>query len=99
MPPSIRPLRSDLETLRLLLECASLPATDAAPFKQMHEELVSGKRADLNEAERASVQSAFDRYDVANFQYSSRKDSYKKAQDRVIAAFEAMPRPKRPPGK
>jgi hypothetical protein len=99
MPTPMRLLRSDRETLRLLLEFAKMPAGEAAPFNQIYEELVGGRRADLTDMERVSVQSAFDRYGVSNLQYPSRKSSYQKAQDRVAAALDAMPRPKRPPGK
>jgi hypothetical protein len=95
----MRLLRSDRETLRLLLELAKMPSGEAAPFQQLYDELVGGQRADLNDTERVSVQSAFDRYGVANLQYPSRKTSYQKAQDSAAAAFDAMPRPKRPPGK
>jgi hypothetical protein len=99
MPAPMRLLRSDRETLRLLLEFAKMPSGEAAPFNQMYEELVGGRRADLTDTERRSVQSAFDRYRVANLQYPSHKNSYQRAQDSAAAAFDAMPRPKRPPGK
>jgi hypothetical protein len=95
----MRLLRSDRETLRLLLEFAKMPSGEVAPFQQMYEELVGGGRADLTDTERTSVQSAFDRHGVANLQYPSRKTSYQRAQDSAAAAFDAMPRPKRPPGK
>jgi hypothetical protein len=99
MPTPISLLRSDRETLRLLLEFGKLPSGEAAPFKQMYEDLVGGQRADLDDTERVSVQSAFDRYGIANLQYPSRKNSYQRAQDSAAAKFDAMPRPKRPPGK
>jgi hypothetical protein len=99
MPTPIRLLRSDRETLRLLLEFAKMPSDEAAPFNQMHEELVDGRRADLTDAERVSVQSAFDRHGVSRLQYPTRKTSYQRAQDSAAAAFDAMPRPKRPPGR
>jgi hypothetical protein len=99
MPTPMRLLRSDRDTLRLLLEFAKMPSDEAAPFKQMYDELVGGGRADLTDAERVSVQSAFERHGVANLQYPSRKTSYQRAQDRAAAAFDAMPRPKHPPGK
>jgi hypothetical protein len=99
MPIPMRLLRSDRETLRLLLEFAKMPSGEAAPFNQMYEELVDGRRADLNDTERVSVQSAFDRHGVANLQYPPRKTSYQRVQDKAAAAFDAMPRPKRPPGK
>jgi hypothetical protein len=95
----MRLLRSDRETLRLLLEFAKMPAGEAAPFNKMYEELVGGQRADLTDTERVSVQSAFERHGVANLQYPPRKTSYQRAQDSAAAAFDAMPRPKRPPGK
>jgi hypothetical protein len=95
----MRLLRSDRETLRVLLEFAKMPSGEAAPFQQMYEELVDGRRADLTDTERVSVQSAFERHGVANLQYPSRKTSYERAQDSAAAAFDAMPRPKRPPGK
>ncbi len=99
MPTPMRLLRSDRETLRLLLELAKMPSGEAVPFNQMYEELVDGRRADLTDIERASVQSAFDRHGVANLQYPSRKTSYQRAHESAAAAFDAMPRPKRPPGK
>ena len=99
MPTPMRLLRSDRETLRLLLEFAKMPAGEAAPFNQMYEELVGGQRVDLTDTERLSVQSAFERHGVANLQYPPRKTSYQRAQDTAAAAFDAMPRPKRPPGK
>ncbi len=95
----MRFLRSDRETLRLLLEFGKLPSGEAAPFKQMYEDLVGGQRADLTNTERVSVQSAFDRHGVANLQYPPRTSSYQRSQDSAAAAFDAMPRPKRPPGK
>jgi hypothetical protein len=99
MPTPMRFLRSDRETLRLLLEFAKLSSGEAVPFKQMYEDLVEGRRADLTDTERVSVQSAFDRHGVANLQYPSRKNSFQRTQDSAAAAFDAMPRPKRPPGK
>ena len=94
-----RLLRSDRETLRLLLEFAKLPSGEAAPFKQMYDELVGGQRADLNDTERVSVQSAFDRYGVMNLRYAARREAGRAAIESRMAKFDAMPRPKRPPGK
>jgi hypothetical protein len=99
MPTPMRFLRSDRETLRLLLEFAKMPSAEAAPFNQMYEELVGGQRADLNNTERLSVQSAFDRYGVASLQYPSRKTSYQRAHDRAAAAFRRDAETKTPPGK
>jgi hypothetical protein len=61
--------------------------------------LEPGQRADLNDTERTSVQSAFYRHGVANLQYPSRKTSYQRAQDSAATAFDAMPRPKHALGK
>jgi hypothetical protein len=99
MTTAKRFIRSDRETLRLVLKFAKLSPAETVVFTRMYDELAAGQRTELSDGDRMRVQSVFDQHGVSDTQYASLGEARNNVKARKAAAFDAMPRPKRPPGK
>lgn len=99
MPTPKRFLLSDRELLRLVLKYATLTSGESKPFARMYDELVSGKFTELKDTDRLWVKSVYDAQGVGDLHYAGRRNARKTSKDSQAAAFDALPRPKRPPGK
>ncbi len=97
--PTMKRFRSDRETLRLVLQFAKLSPDETSRLKAKYEDLANGRIIELSEEDRTSVHSIFDEQKVGDFQYAARLEARKAAKGSLAMSFDAMPRPKRPPGK
>jgi diphthamide synthase (EF-2-diphthine--ammonia ligase) len=89
------------EVLRRLLDTGKLVPSDAKLVRRAYDDLVAGKIAALSFEQRVHMERLCRRCGVALTEIT-RSDSKKKAQleqKRAVADFDAMPRPKRPPGR
>jgi hypothetical protein len=89
------------EVLRRLLDTGKVGPREAKLLRQAYDDLVAGKIAALNYEQRVQMEQLCRRCGVALTE-ATRSDSKKKARlekERALADFDAMPRPKKPPGK
>jgi hypothetical protein len=89
---------SDRERLRRVLDSGKLTRTEADVFKKKYEQLVSGKLAELTDGDRRWVGSIYYERGVGEMRFASRQKA-RKVEDDQSAAFDALPRPKKPPGR
>jgi hypothetical protein len=93
--------RSVLDMLSKLLRSGKLTPEDSRKARTMHMELISGRVSALDVESHAWVQRLFDEHRLGE-QRSKRAESSRKTKAQtkeLLAAFDALPRPKRPPGK
>lgn len=89
------------EVLRRLLDTGKLAPAEEKLLRQAYDDLVAGKMVALNYEQRVQMEQLCRRCGVALTE-NTPSDSKKKARlekERAVANFDAMPRPKRPPGK
>jgi hypothetical protein len=89
------PKRTDQETLRRLLDSGKLDAAEGTEIQQALDGLLAGKEVTGQQRLRASV--LYERYNLGEAHPVGRKRGSDKRE--LLAAFDAMPRPKKPPGK
>jgi hypothetical protein len=97
MPPTKLPQR---EMLRRLLASGKLTPTETKTVRKLHDDLVAGQIGGLNGQQAAWAEEICRRCGIVVAQ--ARPDSRKKdreAAKKLVAEFDAMPRPKKPPGR
>jgi hypothetical protein len=90
------------EVLRRLLDSAKLTAADEAFVRQMHDDIVAGRTDGLGHPQRVRVEQLCRQCGVQLTQPAPRSETRRKKElenERLLAQFDALPRPKRPPGK
>ncbi|MDP9034491.1 MAG: hypothetical protein M3O50_06760 [Myxococcota bacterium] len=95
----MRPKRSDQETLRHLLDCREIKPEERAAVQGLWDDLLAKRIAAVPEKTRVWIDALHDETYKLNEprpRPASKAGASKREQ---IAAFDAMPRPKRPPGK
>ena len=97
MPPVTFPQR---EMLRRLLDSGKLTPSETEAARKLYDEIVAGRVGGLNHAQSVWAERLCRRCGIA----ASRPKPFikkvtKEDKEKVIAQFDAMPRPKKPPGK
>jgi len=89
----------DREMLRRLLDSGKLAQEERAEAQRLLDDLSSGRVLRLPMTQRVWVERLFYRFRLGDQRPKQvTKDSKTKTKD-LLAAFDAMPRPKKPPGK
>jgi len=88
------PKRTDQETLRRLLDSGKLDAAEGTEIQSALDGLLAGKEVTGQQRLRASV--LYERYNLGEAHPGRKRGADKRE---LLAAFDAMPRPKKPPGK
>jgi hypothetical protein len=97
MPPVKFPQR---EMLRRLLDSGKLTSSEAGAVREMHDALTTGRIGGLNQRQAAWAEEVCRRCGIVVAR--ARPDSRKKGKDaakKLVAEFDALPRPKKPPGR
>jgi hypothetical protein len=97
MPPVKLPQR---EMLRRLLDSGKLTPSEAGAVREMHDALTTGRIGGLNQRQAAWAEEVCRRCGIVVAR--ARPDSRKKGKDaakKLVAEFDALPRPKKPPGR
>jgi len=91
------PKLTDKETLQALLAAGKLNPEEIIDIRQSYDALVAGQ--ELEPHRRMKANTLYDKYRLGQERVqASRKRSQSKTGE-LLATFDAMPRPKRPPGK
>jgi hypothetical protein len=92
---------SEREKLRRLLESDRLAQCERKEAQRLHDELVGGRVAQLSTPSRVWVESLIKKHRLwGGLQLGLLALNRRKAKARELAAaFDAMPRPKKPPGR
>ena len=88
------------EMLRRLLDSGKLAPKETATVRKLHEDLVAGRIGGLNGQQAAWAEELCGRCGIVFA--PARPDSRKKGREaakKLVAEFDAMPRPKKPPGR
>jgi hypothetical protein len=91
------PKLNDKETLQRLLASGRLTLAETAEVQESYDILVAGK--ELESPQRMKANTLYDKYKIGEerTQVGRRRGQSKLGE--LLAKFDAMPRPKRPPGK
>jgi hypothetical protein len=91
------PKQTEKETLQRLLASGKLTPVETADVQGSYDALIAGKELDSDQRSRANA--LYDTYKLGeeNVQLGRRRGQAK--TDELLAKFDAMPRPKKPPGK
>ena len=91
------PKQTEKETLQRLLASGKLTPVETADVQGSYDALIAGKELDSDQRLRANA--LYDMYKLGeeNVQVGRRRGQAK--TDELLAKFDAMPRPKKPPGK
>jgi hypothetical protein len=101
MPPAKLPHR---ETLRRLLDCGKLAPSEVAAVRKLYDDIVAGRIGGMNHPQSLWAEQLCRRcgVEVRQAEPGDNGASRKKAKDeknRLLAEFDALPRPKKPPGR
>lgn len=91
------PARADKETLQRLLASGKLTLIETADMQRSFDAVVAGRVLDFNERLRAN--SLYDQHKLGEEGAHGGRRRNQVRADELAAKFDAMPRPKRPPGK
>jgi hypothetical protein len=97
MPTPRRFARSDRETLRRLVDCGKLTPAQVEAFEEKYAQLVSGALTELSGDDRKSADIMYNEHKLG--EQEPRRGRTNANQKELLAKFDAMPRPKKPPGK
>jgi hypothetical protein len=91
------PKLTDKETLQTLLGSGKLTPGETTDIQQSYDALVAGH--ELEPHQRMKANTLYDKHKLGEERVqASRKRSQSKTGE-LLASFDAMPRPKRPPGR
>ena len=94
------PKLSDRETLRQLLESGKLNADESQTFRTMYDDLVAGRIALLDRKQRLWAETLYnEKYKLGEERAKTGKKRSTNKNKELLATFDAMPRPKKPPGR
>ena len=88
------------EMLRRLLDSGQLEATEVEPVRKLYDDIVTGRIGGLSQQQAAWAEELCRRGGIVVAR--ARPDTRKKGKDeakRLVADFDALPRPKKPPGR
>jgi hypothetical protein len=92
------PKRTDKETLDWLLASGKLSPIEATDMQRNHDAVIAGKELDDHQRQRANVLYE-EKCKIGGERVWTGRTSRQVKNEELIAKFDAMPRPKRPPGK
>jgi hypothetical protein len=88
------------EILRRLLDSGKLTPSETEAAGKLHDDIADGRIGGLNHAQSVWAEQLCRKCGISpNRPALSIKKETKEDKERVIAQFDAMPRPKKPPGK
>jgi hypothetical protein len=95
------PLRKppEREMLRLLLACEKLNPYEASRARKLSDDLAAGRLVRLDHENRVWVERLFHAHKLGSQRPQESAKPTKATTKQLIAAFDSMPRPKKPPGK
>jgi hypothetical protein len=85
--------------LRLLLACEKLTPDDTARARKLFDDLTAGRLLRLDHESRMWVERLFYAHKLGNQRPREGAKPSKATSKQLVAAFDAMPRPKKPPGR
>jgi hypothetical protein len=91
------PKGTDKETLERLLASEKLTPIEMADIQRIYDEVVSGKELRIDQRQRATT--LYDKYELGEEPARGGRRRGQQQNDALAAKFDAMPRPKKPPGK
>jgi hypothetical protein len=91
------PKRTDEQTLQRLLTSGKLTAVETADIQGSYDAVLAGKELDSNQRLRANT--LHNKYQLGEESAQAGRRRGQGRTDELLAKFDAMPRPKRPPGK
>lgn len=91
------PKQTDKETLQRLLASGKLTPVETADIQASYDAVVAGKELDSDQRMRANA--LYDKNKLAEESVPAGRRRGQAKTDELLAKFDAMPRPKRPPGK
>jgi hypothetical protein len=91
------PKRTDRETLDRLLASGTLTLAEAVDVERIHEVVATGR--ELDPAQRLKANALYERHKLDGEGAQSSRRLARSRSDALNAKFDAMPRPKKPPGK
>ena len=97
MPPVKLPQR---EMLRRLLDSGKLSPSDTEAIRAMYDDIVAGRIGGLNHDQGVRAEQLCRQCGIAAHHPGlSIKKATKEDKEKLLAQFDAMPRPKKPPGR
>lgn len=98
MPPAKLPQR---EILRRLLESGKLATSEEGAVRRLYDDLIAGRIGGLNGQQAAWAEELCQKCGVVASRPipSDNRKKSKGDKERLLAEFDAMPRPKKPPGR
>jgi hypothetical protein len=96
MPPRKLPQR---EMLRRLLDSGKLATSDAKAVRKLHDDLAAGRIGGLNGQQAAWAEELCRKCGFVAAPVRPHKKRTTDEAKRMVAEFDAMPRPKKPPGR
>jgi hypothetical protein len=91
------PKRTDKETLERLLASGTLTLMEAADVQRIVDAVAAGR--ELDSAQRQRANTLYDRYKLGEEPAQTGRRRGRACTDELVAKFDTMPRPKKPPGK
>jgi hypothetical protein len=91
------PKRTDKQTLERLLASGKLNPLETADIQGSYDAVLAGKELDSNQRLRANT--LHNKYELGEESARAGRRRGQDKTDELLARFDAMPRPKRPPGK
>jgi hypothetical protein len=91
------PTRTDRETLDRLLASGTLSLAEAVTVERIHAAVATGK--ELDPAQRLKANTLYNRHQLDGEGAQTSRRLARSRSDELNAKFDAMPRPKKPPGK
>lgn len=85
--------------LRLLVACEKLTPDEASRARKLLDDLEAGRLVRLDHENRVWAERLFHAHKLGSQRPREPARSGKATSKQLIAAFDAMPRPKKPPGK
>jgi len=92
------PKRTDKETLERLLASGKLTPIETTDIQQSHDAVAAGNELDAHQRLRANVLYE-EKYKLGEERTWAGRRRGHSWTDELVAKFDAMPRPKKPPGK
>ena len=92
---------SQPELLRQLLACGKLSPSESGEVRRLYDDLVAGRVGGLTSQQSRGAEQLRRNCGIALSRAKPREDkkATQETQQRLLDAFEALPRPKAPPGK
>jgi hypothetical protein len=91
------PRQTDKETLQRLLASGKLTPVETADIQRSYDAVLAG--GELDSAQRTKANTLYERHKLGEEPAQAGRRRGRGWNNELVAKFDAMPRPKRPPGK